>query len=374
VAELGRNLYFTGYTTVLGRQLYFYDGTAVSIIESPGIEPYEAPIRFGNSLYLRAFDANSNSYLYRFDGTTIGIVPGSPYAPHEITPLGDKLFLRGSVDGSSDLFTFDGATWQRYPQPGTPQGPGSFVLLGNAVYMEGYNGTRVVMFRLEGGTWTEFDGPNDPSAPQGMVSSGGSLYYFDMSGALGRFDGTAFMRIDPDGVPSGPFSITDFGGLVYFAGSDEVFDRRLMSSDGLSTSVIPGSPLSPMNFKVYNGILYFTALQDDNRVLFRFDGTTISRVETTAVNVESVDVADGALVYGGSDGIDGEYAFWSLRTAERTHGIVDEGLLSPEAATLANTGMAIDSTTGALLACVAAGLLFVRLGSSRPRKAPPSGE
>ncbi|MDX2212194.1 MAG: hypothetical protein SFY66_02785 [Oculatellaceae cyanobacterium bins.114] len=258
LTQLGDRLYFTAADPAHGSELWVSDGTpsGTHLLKDlyPGTNS-SIPTSFTNflnQLYFSADDGVHGQELWQSDGTG----------------LGTHLF-KDIDEHPPDIFYGN-------------SNPTAFVQAGNKLYFKTEEGALVFTTNLwvTDGTTTgtqQLIGGNDILFPKPFTEFQDKLYFSDMT-AVGVIDPTsnAILWSKPIGNPKFP---TEFGGRLYFSGTDSLYGEELWVSDGTAAGTqlvkdISSSSSSPSNFTVVGDKLYFSANDDDHgRELWVSDGT-----------------------------------------------------------------------------------------------------
>jgi ELWxxDGT repeat protein len=275
-------LYFSAYTTNLGRELWRYDGRSITLVSNIndtmrdigfgifiGNDSVPTDLKeFNGQLYFSAFDPRRGGELWRTDGTntirmadinpdmndTIKTNPASSW-PRELTAVDNVLYFSADTGGLFSNYEL----WS-------------------------YNGmavTRTANIHPDfGGSYSSF--------PQGLKEFRGALYFMANDGTNGyelwKHDpmGTVLLTdIDPGDLTSSsyPKAFTPFHDALYFVATSAGTGYELWRTDGTNTSLVvdlmpDGGSSYPDFLTVFNGALYFRAIgQTGGYELWRYDGT-----------------------------------------------------------------------------------------------------
>ncbi len=349
-------MYFSADDGTYGRELWKYDGSAVTRLSNINTFGASSPrdlIVYNDELYFRAnvgSETNSygEAYLWKYDGNTVSKVMDNSsgnalrmtgtqnlgFGDTRMAVVNNKLYFEGwssestggypSVTVGAQLWEYDAAsgnaarisdihtgTWDQKSLFGS-FGPEWLTAYNGKVYMTGYQASYENPDTEEGWVGTEmwsYDGSDltRESSWTGMynpgsfmVHSDGKMYmHADLDGTTGSelvsFDGTDF-TVEADiilGVPGGaPMGMTSFGGELYFRASDTYQEYP---------GWFPGDPPS------YIG---------DNFELWTFDGTTASLVEDISTysfgsSPSYMAEFDGKLYFAASDDA-GDTELWAF--------------------------------------------------------------
>ncbi|WP_068436986.1 ELWxxDGT repeat protein [Magnetospirillum sp. XM-1] len=267
IAALNNVLYFVGYGSAAGTQLWSYDGATVSRVHTVWVSKVVAA---SDKLFLAANDTTLGHYdqLWKSDGTTGGTVAvkdfgsnsmvwsNTSYATFSFSAVGDKLYF------SPYTTTYGAEPWV---SDGTTAGT---VLLKDIV---------------AGGTTSGYPSSGDSSAAGGFfqwTAGDGNVYFTTQTGDLYKTDGTAAGTAKVNGV-STVYGAEYSTATMYLGGNDGTNGNELLSWNGAALSLVKdinaGSGSSmPVYFARTGGKLYFTPFQlsDSNGAeLWTSDGT-----------------------------------------------------------------------------------------------------
>jgi ELWxxDGT repeat protein len=277
LAALGSEIYFSGYDSAHGYELWKSDGTLAGTVLVKDLDPGSGSsspgelLAVGGLLYLRAATP-TYSRLWKSDGTAAGTVP-------VIQPGGPDLILEDNgynallaLDDELVLFAFDSSHGREpWKSDGTAAGT---ILLGD-LYPGGPSSFGDFSFPL-----TRLDG--------GVVVEGQWLFRAlipDDGWALWKSDGTpagtqlvrTFDPIHASSLAPKP-ELFDFDGTLLFSADDGSTGQELWRSDGTApgTSLVmdinPGSAWSsPSHLTRFGASAYFGSLGS----LWRTDGTDL---------------------------------------------------------------------------------------------------
>ncbi len=271
------SLYFSAYTFELGRELWRYDGTQITLVTNINDTSHDVgggvfagndsvpqwPTLFNGALYFSAYDQRRGGELWRYDGS------------HAVRV----------ADINPDL----NDTVKLLPNSSWPQ---EFTVFNNALYFSADNG--------------------------GFVASNYELWRYDGAQAT---QVTNIHRDFGTNHSSYPHKLTVFNNALYFAADDGVNGYELWKHDGaetvLLTNINPGGATSssfPQHFTAYNGELFFQAFDSVNGYeLWKTDGVKATLV--TNLNAfgssfpEFLTVFDNSLFFRATDGIRG-FELW----------------------------------------------------------------
>jgi ELWxxDGT repeat protein len=319
LTEYQGQLYFRANNLASGNnvELWAFDGAAARLVAelnpgATGSDPTDLKVCNGR-LYFCATTAGG-SKLWQYDSTNGAVLaPGSisqASLPQALFTFQDNLYFRASRFGSPgnigvELWKFDGASQtpvDLYPGTGSSY-PQHFIEYNGSLYFNanGTPGQGTELWRYDG-TGLPVEAariyPNNGSSPENFAVYQGQLYFSAYDGVHGRelwrYDGTN-AALAADIFPGGQYSSSNPGGLtvyngkLYFCAADATHGYELWSFDGTNAQMVveinptpdPGDgdtflmDASPGGFKVFDGLLYFSANDGvHGRELWAFDGTT----------------------------------------------------------------------------------------------------
>lgn len=302
-------LYFSGYDSAYGYELWKYDGiNAPSVVAdirigTAGSYPNQFTI-FNNELYFTANNGIDGTELYMYDGINspelIDIVPGNyqSSSPSELTVFNDELYFSANGNGDGyELWKYDGVnapTIVADIHPGQYSSyPRHLTVFDNRLYFRAYE----VTYGIE--LWA-YNGVNAPymvadiypgqshSEPTDLIVFNNSLYFQADDGISGtelwRYDGINApsmvfdIRYGSDG--SGASQFVEFNNELFFTANDDWRGTELWKYDGVNNPGIVSDirpslfSSNPSSLTFYDNALYFGA--DDGihgQELWKYDGT-----------------------------------------------------------------------------------------------------
>lgn len=237
----------------------------------------------------------------------ITVVAGAPEGPFAYAEYNGLTYLAGIKTGDiyPSLFSFNGTTFT--PIAGSPLGVNELVVVDGKLLIKAMNPgfTDFVFYSYDGTSVVPL--VHSFVSPQDFVLVGGILYFAAEYGSgleLTTYDGTSFGVIT--GYTPDVFSISVFGGAIYFQANDGVDERLFIVSPGSSVAAaVPTSPLDPGELTVYNGLAYLGASDGSTYHLYSFDGVTFAIVPTPAsTGAGALTVFNGKLYFVADDGVD----------------------------------------------------------------------
>ncbi len=352
LTEYAGRLYFRANNLTNGNnvELWAYDGAvarlAAELNPGPtGSDP--ADLRVWNGRLYFCATTGSGSKLWQYDATNgATLAPGSASLaslPQALFAWGGRLYFRASRFGAPDnigieLWRYDGTNQtpvDLFPGTGSSY-PQHFIEYNGQLYFNanGTPGQGSELWRCDS-TGSPVEAariyPNNGSSPEHFAVFQGQLYFSAYDGAHGRelwrYDGTN-ASLAADIVPGGQYSssnpagLTVFNGRLYFSATDAAHGCELWSFDGTNAQLVaeinptpdPGNgdtflmDSSPADFKVFDGLLYFSA--DDGvhgRELWCYDGATARLALDInpgpyGSQVTELTVFDGALFFAADNG------------------------------------------------------------------------
>ncbi len=273
--EINGSLYFQGWDTTYGSEMWRSDGTTASTNIVKDIYPGSSGAGAGRftlsngSIFFAARDESTGDELWKTNGLAAGtqqvkdIQPGSRGSGvNYLTDVNGTLFFRAqdSLAGNNGF--------ELWKSDGTAAGT---VLVKDI--RPGLNG----------------------SFPKYLINFAGTLYFYASDGAenygLWKSDGTSAgtVIVKPSIVVYSTPVI--YNGVMYFSAHDAAHGHELWKSDGTAANTVmvkdidPGTEGSlPGGFKIVNGILYFTVAATKagrrygNEHIWKTDGTAAGTV------------------------------------------------------------------------------------------------
>ncbi|HVU99742.1 MAG TPA: hypothetical protein VHH88_00170, partial [Verrucomicrobiae bacterium] len=281
LAAFSTNLCFSASTPGLGRELWRWNGSVVSLISNindtvtalgGGVfvgndsSPRELTI-FSNTLCFTAFDPYRGGELWRYDGTNTWRVA-------DISPDSDDV-----------VKTNPNSSW-----------PNGFVTLGNDLFFSANGGTSKLNYELwkyNGIAVSQVanihpdSGSDFSSYPTGMTPFKGALYFMADDGSNGYelwrslgTNATLVANINPGGGSSYPQHFTPWNNHLYFQAYTAASGYELWQTDGTNASQVadlnPGTNGSyPEGLTVFQNAIYFQATDGANGYeLWKFNGSS----------------------------------------------------------------------------------------------------
>jgi ELWxxDGT repeat protein len=328
---MGGSIYFPGYDSVNGAQLWKTDGTASGTSRVSSVAPLGGPFRIcyliaqGNLLYFQSGAADAEN-LWISDGTSAGTVQialptSGGLMAHEFTSLNNALyFVAVGTDAFYQLWTSNGTT------------SGTNIPVGfNGGFVEDIQapvaGRLLVAVAVPNSTvaalWSS-DGTSAGSQQIAQVLAGRSTF---ANNGLGFFSGA-----------------TTVGGVVQM-------DPWVTDGTAVGTHILLSvfSPTGATDFINFNGVTYFQSTNASHApILWRTDGTPAGTVSAAALSLGVQKLAVGQnLFYVGNDGSTGD-ELWALTKGQPI--AADDSLGSVQAGTSATVNvLANDSDPDGIL-------------------------
>lgn len=304
-------LYFSAYTSATGRELWKYDGAAITLVSN--INATATDIgggvlvgnnsdpsflkEFNGALYFSAFDPMRGGELWRWDGTSAvrvsdinpdanDLIKSNPASawPSELTVIGNTLYF--SANGSPqklnyELWKFDGTTAaladNLHPDSGSDFSsyPHAFTAFNGGLYFmadDGAHGYELWRRGLTVSTLWDLNpgGSASSSYPKYFTALGDQLYFQAFHDAYGyelwRTDGTnvsLVVDLNPGTASSSPDHLTVFKNRLYFSATDGIHGYELWQYDGSAATLVsdinPTGDSSPKNLTLFRDQLCFVA-------------------------------------------------------------------------------------------------------------------
>jgi len=304
-------VYFTAFTTAMGRELWKLDAAGVPVlvadIHPTGSSNPAELIVFNNELYFTAYTPAYGRELWKLD-------------------------VAGTTTLVTDVFT-DGSS-----------APSGLTVFNNALYFAAFTTAsgRELWKTTPGGVASEVADidPFGSSDPADLTVFNNQLYFSAFAPATGRelwkVDATGVTANVADLVPSGssdPAGLTEFNGELYFSAATPVSGREVwkVNSLGLASQVTdlePTGSSDPAGFTVYNNQLYFAATTAANgNELWKLD--TIGNVAlVTDLNPAGSSAPAGLTVfnnelYFAAEDATGGRELWKLNAVGQTTRVAD---------------------------------------------------
>ncbi|MGL4630087.1 MAG: ELWxxDGT repeat protein [Leadbetterella sp.] len=321
--NLNGYLYFSGYTSMYGQELWQSQGTDddtyhfANINNSPtngNSNPYGFTY-CNNALYFSAYSSTTGRELWKTDGTVAGtiliadIVAGSSDSnPYNLKAIGNKLYFMMYEPSNfiTKLYCYDTSTssltlLQTYPYPIYT----NFEELNGQLIFAGYDTTDGYEIYKTDGTVAGTSKIKNISLGESFPSdyfSLGSKTLFTASASTGLNPRTPFVT---DGTTAGTFPIStinlpfSFNPVFVGINPSTVFfsdDSKIYKTNGTVAGTVEVKNINPSGYayitEMYNanGTLYFSA--DDGILgseLWKSDGTTAGTVQ-----VADIDLGNGS--------------------------------------------------------------------------------
>ncbi|PYX69807.1 MAG: hypothetical protein DMG78_20980, partial [Acidobacteria bacterium] len=328
-----------------GVELWRYDGksaTRVTDINPNAGSSFPSNfILLNNALYFTATNPTFGTELWRYDG--IDVTLAADINPNAGSSSPTNLFVFNGVllftaTNGSTPFANGNELWRYDPVTGlgriTDINPGTgssnisgLTLYNGAVYFSAFDGgtSGTELWRYNGSNVALVSDLINPgalsSSPTNLFAFGGFLYFSAVQSSvreLWRYNGSTFVRTTINaGTSPNPANLIGFNGAVYFTATNltsgtELWRWSPVSGYAMVGDINPGAGSSlPGSLIVFNDALYFSATDAATagafgRELWRYDGTTVSRVTdinpgTGSSNPASPVIFDNALYFTATD-------------------------------------------------------------------------
>ena len=315
--------------------------------------PTDAISAFGAAFF------GADGSLWKSDGTTAGTVELAPVLPTKfVAAAGSLFFFAGDFELWKTDGTAVGTVRLRNTTPCLGCALGDPVLVGETLFFPWHDlSSNVELWKSDGtvsGTQIVRDLVPGTMAswPLELTAVGDQLFFSAYDRTRGRelwkSDGTAAGTVvvaDINPNPPGPLfegsstprHLTEFGGVVLFAGDDGSSGEELWRSDGTAAGTVmvrdihPALGSSPSWLTEYAGALYFAAGDAAaGRELWRTDGTAagtamVADIAPGAAGSDPTDLhaIDAGLVFVADDGTSGRELWISDGTARGTRRVAD---------------------------------------------------
>ncbi|GEM_PF-1968895 len=327
LASANGKLYFADDDGEHGRELWTSDGSTAGTHMVKDIFPglgtafpnSSEPFGFtavGDKVFFGATSAQAGTELWVTDGTAAGTVlvkdiyPGHDSNPHNFVPLGNRLLFVAETALGNQLFISDGTpegTIVRADIDGpTFGGPAELTFVGGRVFFRAGSVAGDELWVTDGsaaGTLLVADiALFGDGSPHDLMAVNGQLYFAADDGQHGtelwKSDGTpeGTMMVKDFGVEQGeaflglnPRPLAALGNTLFFYADNGQTGPELWKTDGTSANTVMVADIYPgeggsfceadtddplPNAAVFNGLLYFSALDDVHRCsLWVSDGT-----------------------------------------------------------------------------------------------------
>lgn len=320
MAVVNGTVFFTGYDTTHGAELWFFNqgggyGIVKDIREGKLSSAINSPTPFNGKLYFAANDTISGQELWVHDPATnttevINLAPGDTGSnPREMYVFNNKLYLQAfDYNSGYEPYEYDPATGTAKMLADMIPGSGSslaidFCSCEGKLYFIGRDetvGTEIFMY----------DGTNPPTAIKDIqtgtaagVSQIGSLKCFNKKLHFAGYDNGIYELMSYDPATDQTATISQFGtnpnirnltvcaGKLFFTGQEAGFGDELYMYDGTNapsriTDIAPGQLSSSINYlAATTHALYFSARGSEiGQELFRYSPYAKVGVENMRFN------------------------------------------------------------------------------------------
>ncbi|MEO8111079.1 MAG: ELWxxDGT repeat protein [Ginsengibacter sp.] len=327
--KVGNVVFFKADDGVHGYELWKTDGTAAGTALVKDIRPgasgagsglLSSGTNINGTFYFSADDGISGEELWKSDGTAAGTMLVKDISPGNAGSF-PKIGKTGQTANSSFYFeaTTPGTGYELWKSDGTDAGtvmvkdinpasifsdshPSLFTYINGVVFFVAWDGTHgTELWKSDGtdaGTVMVKDinplGANGVSSVRGGLTNFNNTLYFaaddgtngtELWTSDGTDAGTVMVKDIVAGSGSGsPYGLKVIGNTLYFSSTQLITDSELWKSDGTAAGTVlvkginssgsMGSGLSPFNFTLVNGNIFFVAVDAlQNSVLWKTDGT-----------------------------------------------------------------------------------------------------
>ncbi len=272
LTAVGNTLFFVAEPSGGGALgLWELNGTTMSLVTSTVTAP-TALVNVNGTLFFSGYDSADGQELWKSDGTSTGttrvtdINPGAASSePEGLTPLGASVYFWAN-DGTHgvELWESDGSTTQLVadvaPAPSSNYPPTEPALtpVGGTLYFAANDGTRgTELWSASGDTAHMVDDIQSGAAgsyPQSLTNVNGTVYFSASQGATGEelwsSDGTAagtkpVRDINPGATSSDPSGLVNDNGLLVFGANDGTHGTELWQSDGTVSGTLEVDDIWP---------------------------------------------------------------------------------------------------------------------------------
>lgn len=351
LTTLNGKIYFSANNGIVGTELWASDGTESGTTLVKDIRPgttstSSSPFglfTFNSKFYFTANDGSSE--LWTSDGTELGttkvdLMPSiSGESPQRFVELnGLAYFTVGGQPGTGAETTNKLVQWDGLDTSTSPAiqvadvGPGYESILSEMV---AFNNKLFLYMNYStddatiGNELYEYDPSTDSftlikditndatdSGISNLIVVGNEVYFEAFSGVLWKTDGTTLGTVPVTAAASltGVTSLYNWNGKLYFEGDAGAGDQ-LYVYDPVGDTLTNVSNLTggtngttdndhdPSDFVELDGFLYYAGevANDTNQYLFRTNGVTVERLNSTIFDIDAIAVLNGKLYFEGDD-------------------------------------------------------------------------
>jgi ELWxxDGT repeat protein len=338
-----------------------------------------------SKLLFGAYDGMEGYKPWVSDGTEAGTVLvkdvnlsfGGNVGPDRKSILNGYLYFAGSETNEYELWRTDGTAEHTEqvaeinPFPGIGSNPLSFIVMDSLVYFSARpddNAENFQWYRSNGtmGNYTLVDSRFAPGgSPKFPISLNGKILFNGSDGVNGEelyiYNGNTVSLVDlfPGPESSYPTNFVTLSDQVFFSANNGT-TRVLFKYDGFSVSEVGSTSIhssTPDSFTAgKNGITYFVATDENGRELWKTDGTTAGTVLVKNIYPGGGDgspawltEADSLVFFVANDGVHGKELWKSNGTEAGTMMVSDlntSGDSSPANLTIVNTTLFFTASNG----------------------------
>ncbi len=308
-----------------GRELWRTNGTTTELVKdirsgSSNSTPNYL-FSFNDNLYLSA-NAGGGLVAFKSDGTETGTEDlGLNIGIFFPKVINNTVYFVLSTDGNT-LYTFDGTSATKLNESGTVTEKiysGEFTLLNDQllVYMKTVEdpdgvGIELYSYDITNNTFTLVKDINEGSSSasiSNMVTIG-SKVYFEALNQLYESDGTesGTSLVDAASDLTNVKNFYVWNDVLYFAGSNGTDGYQLCTYDPSESTLtqlssISGKDHNPDNFAEMGDYLYYSGedANSTNDYLYRTDGSSITQVDNTIIDIDDIVCLNDVLYFEGED-------------------------------------------------------------------------
>lgn len=282
--EFNGDVYFQGWTSELGGELYKYDDTGVSLVADIREGSNGSSPRFffvwNSELYFSAAGATGGRELWKYDGTSASMVadinPSGSSNPYGFTPVGNNLyFIATTSDEGQEVARYDGTsvTIIDIYEGATTSSPGSLIEYKGKLVLEAKSdvfGTELIIIDDENNVEVLDINTSGDSYPDHFFKFKNVLYFRASTDATGSdlfsYDGTNVTSHDlvAGAANAYPYAFFELGPYMYFSAQSGENPYGMHRYDGVGeiefiSSISPNfeSDYEDLNFTTLDNYAYF---------------------------------------------------------------------------------------------------------------------